>query len=58
MTKSEIAKYPNHLNTPNGKLYKRKTDYGTIYVLNGSTRGMIFGTNAFHLQEAIDKFKN
>lgn len=56
MTKKEIAAFPNHIDTPKGKLYKRKTCYGTIYLLNSQTRGYHFGTTAFYLQDAVDKF--
>lgn len=56
MTRKELAKYPNHLDAPMGKLYKRKTMHGVIYLLGGHARGYVFGKTAFTLQDAIDKF--
>ncbi len=58
MTRKEIAAFPNHIDTSNGKLYKRKSDYGVIYTINGNTRCLVFGLNAFHLQDAVDLFVN
>lgn len=58
MTRKEIAKYPNHIDTYMGKLYKRKTAHGVIYLLNGNNRGYVFGETAFHLQDAVNKFLN
>lgn len=56
LTRKQIAEYPNHIDTPTGKLYKRKTCHGIIYLLDGCTFGYVFGISAFNLQEAVDRF--